>query len=341
MIRMVFDTVTWGELYAANFAFNKLFCLRLSDKQAFYAEQVVRIIPKRRMVAFGTWHGKPAVAKLFYDSRQPKRHMEKDIAGIHSLQKNKIPTAELLHEGFTEDKRVYVLIFERIMDSKNLEEIWYDRHNIDEVMPILKAVVIEIATQHVLGILQHDLHLKNFLLTEKTVYTLDGAQIQVFPELLTKQVSVNNLVLFLSQIGIDAESYQESLFKHYAEARGWSLRKEDFIDLFIQIKKCNDVRWNKYEKKIFRNSTQFVRLKNWTSLCLYNRNYEGKGLLAFLADPESAFTPPLPKLLKAGNSATVVKIRLDGRDYVVKRYNMKNIWHRLRRCLRQTRAASS
>jgi tRNA A-37 threonylcarbamoyl transferase component Bud32 len=36
-----------------------------------------------------------------------------------------------------------------------------------------------------------------------------------------------------------------------------------------------------------------------------------------------------------------VKITLDGNDYVVKRYNMKNFWHRLRRCLRQTRAASS
>lgn len=335
------DIVTWGDLYAADFAFNKPFCLRLSDKQSFFSDQVVRIIPKKRLVVFGSFQGKPAVAKLFFDSRRAKRQMENDAAGIKSLQKNKIPTPELFYEGYTEDKRVYVLIFERIMESRNLEEIWYERHNIEEVMPILKAVIIEIATQHVLGILQHDLHLKNFLITEKTVYTLDGAQIEVFPKLLSKSVSINNLVLFLSQLGIDAESYQEELFKYYAKARGWSLKKEDYIDLFIQIKKWNDVRWKNYKKKIFRNSTHFVCYGKWSTYGMYNRNYEGPQLLAFLSQPESVFVPPVAKILKAGNSATVVRIRMDGRDYVVKRYNMKNIWHRVRRCLRETRATAS
>ena len=34
----------------------------------------------------------------------------------------------------------------------------------------------------------------------------------------------------------------------------------------------------------------------------------------------------------------MVRVTLDDHDLVVKRYNMKNIWHRLRRCLRTTRA---
>jgi tRNA A-37 threonylcarbamoyl transferase component Bud32 len=335
------ETVSWAELYAADFAFNKAFCLRLNDRQAFFGEQVVRIIPRRRMVVYGTWHGKPAVAKIFLDIRNPKLHMEKDIAGIRTLLANKIPTPELLHEGFTEDKKVYVLIFERIMDSRNLEEIWYERHNIEEVMPILKAVMIEIATQHVLGILQHDLHLKNFLLTEKTIYTLDGAQIELFPHLLSRQVSVNNLVLLLSQLGVDAEVEQERLFRYYAEARGWTIRQEDVVDFFVQIKKSNAVRWRKYEKKIFRNSTHFVRLRQFSVAGMYNRHYAGPQLLHFLSQPESAFVPPHAKLLKSGNSATVAKIRMDGRDYVVKRYNMKNLWHRLRRSFRETRACAS
>lgn len=332
------DTVTWNDLHTANFAFNQAFCLRLSDKQAFFGEGVARIIPKRRMVVFGTWHGKPAVAKLFFDSRA-RDHMERDIAGIRSLQKNRIPTPELLYEGYTEDKKIYALVFERIAESKNLEEIWHERHNIEEVMPIFKAVIIEIATQHVLGILQHDLHLKNFLMTEKTIYTLDGAQIEVLPRLLARQESLNNLVLFLSQLGIDTESYQEILFRHYAEARGWSLKNEDFVELFQLIKKCNECRWQRYEEKIFRDSTQFVRLSGLTMSGMYNRSYEGPQLLAFFKNPESAFAPPAAKLLKAGNSATVIKLRMDGRDYVIKRYNMKNFWHRLRRCFSQTRAA--
>ncbi|VVC74833.1 3-deoxy-D-manno-octulosonic acid kinase [Aquicella siphonis] len=335
------DTLSWNELYAANFAFNQPFCLRLRDNQLFFGDQVIRVIPRRRMVAFGVWQGKQVVAKLFFDSKHAKRHMEKDIAGIKALQKNKIPTPEMYYEGVTPDQRIYVLIFERINDARNLEEIWRDKKNVDDVLHLLKSVIIEIATQHVLGLLQYDLHLKNFLLTEKTVYTLDGAQIEVFPNLLAKKTSMNNLALFLSQLGIDSEGYQEILFRHYAEARGWSLKQDDFIELFLLIKKWNDLRWKKFARKIFRNSSNFACVRNWKTFGMYNRSYSGPEFDQFLADPETVFQHPAAKLLKAGRSATVVKIRLDNRHYVVKRYNMKNFWHRVCRCLRPTRASSS
>src|SRR5262245_21542850 len=133
--------LTWADLNAVNFAFNKPFCFRLSDNQVFYSEQVIRLIPKRRIVAYGTWHDKKVVVKLFFDAKHAKRHMENDITGIKSLQKNKIPTQELLYEGVTNDRRVYVLIFERIMDSKNLEDIWSEKQNTEKVLPILKSVI--------------------------------------------------------------------------------------------------------------------------------------------------------------------------------------------------------
>jgi len=331
------DALQWNELHVADYDFKKPFCLRLKDKQVVFCDQVLRLVPGRRMVVAGIWHGKPAVAKLFYDTRA-KQHMEKDIAGIRSLQKNKIPTPELLYEGVTEDKKIYVMLLERILESKNLDEIWKERHNTEELVPLLKNIIIEIATQHVLGLLQQDLHLKNFLLTEKAIYTLDGGQIQEFDGLLGKQVSTHNLALFLSQLGMGAQHYQESLFRYYADARGWKLKSEDFTDFFLQIKKCNELRWSKFEKKIFRDSTQFVVLDKGKYTGSYNRQYDAPQFQTFLADPESVFTDRA-RLLKKGNSATVIKVRLDNRDYVVKRYNMKNIWHRLRRCLRTTRAA--
>ncbi|MBX3708523.1 MAG: hypothetical protein KIT56_01380 [Gammaproteobacteria bacterium] len=334
-------TLTWDDLHAATFAFNMPFCLKLSDHQIFIGDRVVRMIPKRRMVAFGVWQGKQVVAKLFFDLKHAKRHMEKDITGIKSLQKNKIPTPELLYEGFTTDKRVYVLLFERIVEARNLEEIWREKKSIDDVFPILKSVIIEIATQHVLGVLQYDLHLKNFLFTDKTVYTLDGAQIKVFPYLLPKKISMNNLALFLSQLGIDTEKYQEDLFKYYADARGWSLKQDDLTNLFVLIKKWNDIRWKKFEKKAYRNSTNFACINCWTRFGVYNRNYVGPDFADFLTHPDSVFSHRTAKRLKTGRSATVVRVTLDQRQYVVKRYNMKNFWHRLRRCLRSTRASSS
>lgn len=334
------ETLEWADLQAANFSFNKPFCLRLADGQFILFNEVVRVLPKKRMVAFGTWQGKQIAAKLFFDLKSAKRNAEKDVTGIKSLQKNKIPTPELLYEGKSLDQCVYVLIFERILDAANLGDVWQNRISMEDVLPALQSVIIEIATQHVLGLLQHDLHLRNFLLTEKTIYTLDGAQIELFPFLLSKKISINNLALFLSQLGINMESYQEQLFKYYAQARGWSLKPEDTVELFRLIKKWNDIRWNKFEKKAYRDSSDFVSVNTWTSVGMVNRHFEGEEFSKLIADPESAFTQRSTKILKSGRSSTVVKVTLDQHDYVVKRYNMKNIWHRLRRCLRPTRASS-
>lgn len=336
-------TLTWNDLYTANFSLTQPFCLRLDNNELFICEKIIRLVPKKRLVVFGLWRGEKAAAKLFIDPRHAKRHIEKDAAGIKSLQKNKIPTPELLNIGETIDHRVQVLMLKRILHSKSLDEIWQERRltTEDNLLIILKAVVIEIATQHVLGLLQHDLHLKNFLLTEKTIYTLDGAQFETFPHLLSRNISINNLALFLSQLGIAEDALQEILFKHYNQARGWTVKPEDIVELFFLIQKWNEARWKNFEKKIYRDCTQFACIKHWKSFCMYDRSYYGPELLQFLTNPERDIYFSKGKLLKAGRSATVFKIKMDKRDYVVKRYNIKNGWHRLRRFFRPTRAASS
>ena len=182
----------------------------------------------------------PVVAKLFFDTHHAKRNMEKDAAGVKTLQDYKIPTPPLLYQGTSVDKRIHILLFEQIFETQNLDQIWHNRDDVEEMLPILKPVIVELATQHVLGVLQHDLHLKNFLLTEKTVYTLDGAQVELFPNLLSKKPSVNNLALFLSQLGVGVEECQEKLFRYYAKSRGWMLKSEDINEIYFLIKKWND-----------------------------------------------------------------------------------------------------
>src|SRR5579883_1939926 len=89
-------------------------------------------------------------------------------------------------------------------------------------------------------------------------------------------------------------------------------------------------------EKIQRSSTDFVRRDQFTSLIMYDRAYHSPAFQEFLKNPEAVFQNPESKILKAGRSSTVVQFRLDNRQLVVKRYNMKNLFHRLRRCLRKT-----
>jgi tRNA A-37 threonylcarbamoyl transferase component Bud32 len=46
-------------------------------------------------------------------------------------------------------------------------------------------------------------------------------------------------------------------------------------------------------------------------------------------------------LIKDGRTCTVSRLKLDHNDIVLKRYNIKNIWHAISRAFRQTRASAS
>lgn len=338
---------TAQDLSALDLTFNQPFRLSLKENDVIECEKILRMIPKNRIVSAGMWQDRDIVAKLFLNPRHFERQIEREIAGIQSLQQFKVPTPAILGRSATPDNRVQVLILERIMEAKSLHDVWEERYTtgeefsptmIADIVTLLKAVIIEIATQHVLGLVQQDLHFKNFLLTDKVIYTLDGAQLQQCPFLLPRKPSMKNLALFLSQLGAGAEALQETLFRHYAKARGWTLKQEDSLEMFFLIKQWDRVRWEKFEKKIWRNATQFVQLKRWTAFGVYDRQFAGPGLEEFLAQPEVMFDKLDGQLLKAGDSATVKRIRLDGRDYVIKRYNLKSMFHALRRCLRPTRA---
>lgn len=334
-------TIDKNNIYAATFAFDEPFDLELADGTFFHAEKVVRIIPKKRMVVFGTWQDKMVVAKLFFHPHRANKHIKKDVTGIHILRDNKIPSPDLYYQGISADKRAHVLLLERIVDADNIEDVWVQKKNTYELMRILQLMMIELATQHVLGVLQHDLHLKNFLVTKKNVYTLDGGQIEFFSHRLSKKISMKNVALFLSQLGVGVEEQQEALYRYYAKARGWLVKNKDIPILFSMIKKWGYERWQRYEKKIYRESSDFSRLHGWGYVGMYDRRYASCDFLNLINYPESAFKSTSAVLLKAGRSATVVKMSVDNHEFVIKRYNVKNGLHFLRRCFRSTRAFSS
>jgi len=320
----------------------KPFQLELSDSaERLHCHEMIRIIPGKRLVALGIWDDKEVVAKLFYGRGKAKRHLERDVAGIDALMQANVPTPRILYKGSASNQRIQIVLFEKINDAKSLEIIWQEQKDSDTFAKLMKKVIIELATQHVLGILQRDLHLKNFLATDKRIYTLDGGGIEKFPDILDKNKSMDNLGLFFAQLGVGAEQLQRRLFKVYAKSRGWIVKQADIDFLTAAVISKNKERWMRYKKKIMRTCSSFVRIKKLNQSISYDREYQSDAFLNLLHDPEKFFTQPNISFLKTGRSATVAKIILDGRALVVKRYNIKNGWHWLRRCLRATRAETS
>src|SRR3990167_11281553 len=112
------QTLTGSELQTADYHFSGPFELLLDKSDNLLVDEVIRLIPKRRMVVFGLWKGKQVAAKLFY-SKHALLQMEKDAAGVKKMRDNKIPTPELYFQGQAADKCAYVLIFQRIPEAFN------------------------------------------------------------------------------------------------------------------------------------------------------------------------------------------------------------------------------
>src|SRR3990167_843396 len=112
--------ITRNDLFLLGLEFNCPFRLTLSDHSVLHCDQIVRIIPRKRLVSFGTWNSKPIVAKLFYSLRA-KEHFEQELKGVQCLSKNNVPTPALYFQDTTLDKRIYILIFERIFNAESAE----------------------------------------------------------------------------------------------------------------------------------------------------------------------------------------------------------------------------
>lgn len=334
--------IKWKQLCKLDYVVPVPFKLTLDNEEnSLICHEVVRVIPGKRLVAFGKWDNQDVVAKIFYGSSKATRNVEQEISGVEKLNAAGILTPKILWYGSAQKQKIKIILFERIMDSITLDSLWRVRRNNQELFPLIREIAVELATQHVLGIVQNDLHMKNFLITPEHIYTLDGSNISSYPEVLPKKQSLVHLALFLAQLGLGSENLQEEFFQTYVKARSWIIRPSDLKLLHESLKNWHRKRWQGFEKKIKRNSTAFAHQKTFDANIMYDRNYFSPELANFFKDPDVIFEHKNTQILKDGRTSTVARVIIDNRAFVVKRYNIKDNWHLLRRCLRETRAAST
>ena len=147
---------------------------------------------------------------------------------------------------------------------------------------------------------------------------------------------LENLGVFFAQLPASLDPYLEELLIHYLLANG-----EHALPLEALQKEIARVRrWRVGDlmKKIARDCSLFSVLKGPFGLRAVRREQE-EGLQPLLADPDAFIARG--HIYKTGGAATVARVELDGRPLVVKRYNIKNLLHWLKRFWRPSRAWAS
>jgi len=306
-------------------------------------ERLLNIISGKRAVFLGSWKKQKVVAKLFFQPLKMNRHIRREASGINALLKAGILTPDLLFTGKTKDKKVAVLLFKYIYPSKELGEVWNATENVKVKRNLICKLMGILAKMHQAGIKHLDLHLNNFLIKNDEIYTIDGTSIKWDKKCRSLKVRnrINNLALLFAQFTLPDYFIVYDLYAEYVKASRLRDNKDIFDKLQLQIKRWRRWRIKNYIELNLKQYSELTCRKSFTRFMLCKRAYDTPAMAVFLDNPDKIINDPKSLFLKKGNSSTVIRIKIDEHDLVVKRYNIKNIKHRLRRFLRPSRATHS
>ncbi|MDY0186095.1 MAG: lipopolysaccharide kinase InaA family protein [Desulfuromonadaceae bacterium] len=298
----------------------------------------MRHLPAKRRMYAGHWGERPVGVKIF-EGRSAKRHWEREKQGIELLRQRNILTPELLFAGALPDTN-YILITAFIPDAITAQEQWQQSETEQERLVLLRDLTSAIAHMHQQGVWQKDLHLGNFLLSKRDIFTIDGDAIcaRSAAELLPSRIRQTNLTLFLAQIPPLYEHLFKNLLELYCAETGDNLHEWGSL-LTNKVPARRKKRRLIYVTKAFRTCSEFTRHRTNSQLTIHRTDAPASLIQQLLEAPNTLLAQG--ETLKAGNSATVVRLQNSEGDWVIKRYNIKGFWHGLKRCLRPTRAAVS
>jgi len=286
-------------------------------------DAVLRLLPGRRLVARVRLAGETAVLKLFLGP-DAARYCERERRGCALLRDAGVATPALL--GTVTGPGGRGLVFEYLAEAEPLRADDQDG---------LAAAAAELARLHQCGCRHTDLHLDNFLVApgRSRPCLIDGDGVRrAGGGALGLGPSLEDLAVLGAQRPPRLEAGLEGLWQAYAAVRGWAAGPAETERFGAAVGGQRRVRLRRYLAKAQRDCSEFLCRRDWRRYLVAVRGAWDDDLAALLDDPEAAMADAA--VLKAGNSATVVRARLGTGTCVIKRYNHKNRWQALRRNLR-------
>lgn len=300
--------------------------LELAGGERIECEAMLRLFPGKRAVMRARWRGRAALVKLFLDAPSGRRNVRRELAGYRALKTAGLPTPDLLASARCQDGH-HVLLFAFIERARRLGDLAREP---DRRGDAARAGLAMLARLHRNACGHTDPHLDNFLLAGERVYVIDVGAVARRPNTIYGRWRRRNLAFFLAQFApLQRALLVDALPAQYPEAAA---------DAKLQraVARASRRRQARILNKCERECSEFAARRTWRQTAVWQRAHDGRDLAEFLRDPDAYLAKG--RLLKDGNSATVTRAYMDGRAVVIKRNNIKDAGHGLRRCLRATRS---
>ncbi|MEN1834695.1 lipopolysaccharide kinase InaA family protein [Pseudomonas lijiangensis] len=298
---------------------------------------LLRVLPGQRYVGAGVWRGRTVLAKLLVGNKAA-RHFQRELDGVRLLAEQGLTTPLLLADGLQEGEGGW-LLFEFLDGAESLGDAWEQVRNLpplaDEQQQVLGEALSAIALLHAKGLWQEDLHLDNLLRHNGQLYLIDGAGIRVEEagKPLSRQAVLENLGVFFAQLPKSLEPFTEELLVQYLLSNAEHALPMEALQK--QIDKVRSWRLKDYLNKAGRDCSLFS-VEDSASRFRAIRREEEAALLPVLEQADALLDKG--HLYKTGGAASVGRVDVNGRTLVIKRYNIKNFTHWLKRFWRPSRA---
>ncbi|KPX69576.1 hypothetical protein ALQ57_04802 [Pseudomonas amygdali pv. hibisci] len=298
---------------------------------------LLRVLPGQRYVGAGVWRGRTVLAKLLVGDKAA-RHFQRELAGVRLLAEQGLTTPLLLADGLQDGEGGW-LLFEFLEQASSLGDAWNAVQDLpplaDEQQAVLGEALSAIAQQHAKGLWQEDLHLDNLLRHQGRLYLIDGAGIRAEQagKPLSRQKVLENLGVFFAQLPRSFEPFTEELLVHYLLSNAEHGLPMEALQK--QIDKVRSWRLKDFMGKTVRDCSLFS-VEDSASVFRAVRREEEPAMLPVLAQADALLGKG--HLYKTGGAASVGRVEISGRTLVIKRYNIKNFSHWLKRFWRPSRA---
>lgn len=300
-------------------------------------DEVLRLVPGKRLVGRALWQGTPAVAKLFFQPGRWQTHLARELSGQQIMADAAVPTPARLFSGRLADGNSAVVLTAYVTGATSALDGSEDPSR--DFQPLMARLLPLIAVCHRHGFWQDDIHLDNFLLGGDATWLLDPASIRTQNlgkplDMATRQA---NLALLFAQFPVQRDRELEACLSLYDGEGAWP--PMDPAALRAGVAKARGERLRRYRRKMLRSTTSHRAERTRAHFLVADRSLSDEEVRAFASRPDQYVESGI--LLKAGNTSTVAAVQLGSRRLLVKRYNIKGFWHGVTRLLVRSRARNS
>ena len=254
--------------------------------------RILRTIQSKRVTCLGESGNHRVLVKLFFHSRRAKSHWQRSDKGCRIFTERSITAPKIIYSGHLSEHKIYVIVFEYIENAVHFGKALASTPNEVQRQELLDRLIGCLAMHHQQGIIQDDLHMGNFLLRGKEIYSLDGDHVRSYRLPLGKCRSLANLgkLLSLTHFFPINEATVKEKYQIYCSTREWHVAEKDTRRLVYLSKRILKRRSAKSMRKIYRHGSTFSVCKKQNYYSIRNLNAWNDKFKLVFDDPERIIT---------------------------------------------------